>query len=54
LIFLNKDVHNSDGIRHFFGDVHELYVKCLLNPLSEGYNHPGFDARVKSLARKWL
>ena len=47
----------EDGIRNFFHDVHELYVKVLMNPFHE-FNtpiaSPLFDARVKVLGRKYF
>lgn len=55
---LLHDALNSDGIRHFFTDVHELYIKCLLNPfmdINAQISNTGlFDTRVKALGRKWL
>ena len=54
---LLHDVRNEDGIRNFFHDVHELYVKVLMNPF-HGFNtpiaSPLFDARVKVLGRKYF
>ena len=42
---------------NFFHDVHELYVKVLMNPFHE-FNtpiaSPLFDARVKVLGRKYF
>ncbi|KAI8912555.1 Sedlin [Gorgonomyces haynaldii] len=54
---LLHDQQNQDGIRHFFQDVHELYLKLLLNPFTmtnQPINNPVFDQRVRQLARKWL
>ncbi|KAJ3189163.1 Trafficking protein particle complex subunit 2 [Gaertneriomyces sp. JEL0708] len=54
---LLHDTQNTDGIRNFFQDVHELYIKVLLNPFMEPNSKitsPQFDARLKALARKWL
>ena len=54
---LLHDVRNEDGIRNFFHDVHELYVKVLMNPFYD-VNLPIssalFDARVKVLGRKYF
>jgi hypothetical protein len=54
---LLHDVRNEDGIRGFFQDVHELYVKVLMNPFHEfntPITSPLFDARVKVLGRKYF
>ncbi|KAI9017109.1 Sedlin [Gaertneriomyces semiglobifer] len=54
---LLHDTQNTDGIRNFLQDVHELYIKVLLNPFMEPNSKitsPQFDARLKALARKWL
>ena len=56
-MMLLHDAQNTDGIKHFFQEVHELYIKMLMNPFltpSSVLNHAGFDQRVKVLARKWL
>ena len=48
---------NEEGIKSFCADVHELYVKVLLNPLYTPYSaieSRDFDARVKALARRYL
>ncbi|KND04910.1 hypothetical protein SpCBS45565_g06757 [Spizellomyces sp. 'palustris'] len=54
---LLHDAANTDGIRNFFQDTHELYIKTLLNPFTE-INAPitsaSFDTKVRALARKWL
>ncbi|KAI8616085.1 Sedlin [Chytriomyces sp. MP71] len=52
-------VHDAVGgdIRAFFVDVHELYVKMLMNPFSEINGSIGsqqFDAKVRALVRKHL
>ena len=55
-LLLHSQDHR-DGIKTFFHEVAELYVKVLLNPFYR-INSPikslSFDAKVKSLARKWL
>ena len=56
-LMLLHDVRNEDGIRNFFHDVHELYVKVLMNPFhvfNTPINSPLFDARVKVLGRKYF
>eukprot|EP00735_Rhodelphis_limneticus_P009345 TRINITY_DN2701_c0_g2::TRINITY_DN2701_c0_g2_i1::g.25927::m.25927 TRINITY_DN2701_c0_g2::TRINITY_DN2701_c0_g2_i1::g.25927 ORF type:complete len:137 (+),score=11.94,sp/Q08CN0/TPPC2_DANRE/53.62/1e-49,Sedlin_N/PF04628.8/1e-43,Sybindin/PF04099.7/8.4e+03,Sybindin/PF04099.7/2.5e-06,Endotoxin_N/PF03945.9/0.013 TRINITY_DN2701_c0_g2_i1:75-485(+) len=48
---------NEDGIKNFFHDAHELYLKVLMNPFHDidaPILSPTFDARVKALARKYL
>lgn len=56
-LMLLHDVRNEEGIRSFCTEVHELYVKVLLNP----FHTPGakveskdFDTRVRALARRYL
>ncbi|KAI8899859.1 Sedlin [Globomyces pollinis-pini] len=54
---LLHDTMNTDGIKHFFQECHELYIKVLLNPFMDvnGIVSSGlFDQRVKVHARKWL
>lgn len=56
-LMLLHDVRNEDGIRNFFHDVHELYVKVLINPfynVSSPISSSLFDARVKVLGRKYF
>jgi hypothetical protein len=51
------DVRNEDGIKNFFHDVHELYVKVLLNPFhspTKPIKSEAFDQRVRALAKKYL
>ncbi|KAK2466499.1 hypothetical protein APHAL10511_002141 [Amanita phalloides] len=48
---------NEDGIRVFFGEVWELYVKAALNPFQTGQRpirSSVFDARVRASAKKHL
>ncbi|KAI8592355.1 Sedlin [Geranomyces variabilis] len=56
-LMLLHDTANTDGIRNFFQDTHELYIKAMLNPFTE-INSPiksaHFDTKVRALARKWL
>ena len=52
-----KDSRNEDGIRLFFQEVHELFIKIMLNPFYK-YNTPitstTFDTRIKSIAKRIL
>ncbi|PSS17872.1 Trafficking protein particle complex subunit like [Actinidia chinensis var. chinensis] len=54
---LLHDSRNDDGIKSFFQDVHELYIKILLNSLylpGSRITSSHFDAKVRALARKYL
>ncbi|SGY21420.1 BQ5605_C016g08235 [Microbotryum silenes-dioicae] len=56
-LILLHEVKNDDGIRLFFQETWENYVKTLLNPfheLNSPINSPVFDARVKASAKKHL
>ncbi|KXS10695.1 Sedlin [Gonapodya prolifera JEL478] len=54
---LLHDSPNSDGIRNFFTETHELFIKTLLNPfyeLNAPITSPTFDTKVKALGKKYL
>ncbi|XP_022733291.1 trafficking protein particle complex subunit 2-like [Durio zibethinus] len=54
---LLHDSRNDDGIKSFFQEVHELYIKILLNPLylpGSRVTSSHFDTKVRALARKYL
>ncbi|KAH7100660.1 transport protein particle complex subunit [Auriculariales sp. MPI-PUGE-AT-0066] len=54
---LLHDGKNDDGIRSFFSDVWELYVKTTMNPfhqLNTPIRSAVFDTRVKASAKKYL
>ncbi|KAJ7556686.1 hypothetical protein O6H91_05G093700 [Diphasiastrum complanatum] len=56
-LMLLHDSRSDDGIKNFFQDVHELYMKVLLNPLyvpGSRITSPYFDTRVRALARKYF
>ena len=56
-LMLLHDVRNEDGIRSFFHDVHELYVKVLMNPFytpNSPITSATFDSRVKTLGRRYF
>ncbi|CAN0555914.1 unnamed protein product, partial [Ectocarpus sp. 12 AP-2014] len=56
-LMLLHDGRTDDAIRTFFAEVHELYVKLLMNPFyayDSPVISPAFDQRVKALARKLL
>ncbi|KAG9455553.1 hypothetical protein H6P81_000061 [Aristolochia fimbriata] len=48
---------HDDGIKSFFQEVHELYIKILVNPLylpGSRITSSHFDTKVRALARKYL
>lgn len=54
---LLHDGKSDDSVKSFFVDVHEVYVKLLLNPFYEPntpITTPSFDARIKALVKKHL
>ncbi|KAJ3348618.1 Trafficking protein particle complex subunit 2 [Allomyces javanicus] len=54
---LLHDSKNEDGIRNFFTDVHELYIKSLMNPfyeVNDPIDNPAFDLKVRTIARRYL
>ncbi|KAI5684508.1 hypothetical protein M9H77_05736 [Catharanthus roseus] len=56
-LMLLHDSRNDDGIKSFFQEVHELYLKTLLNPLylpGTRITSSHFDTKVRALARKYL
>eukprot|EP00386_Alphamonas_edax_P015878 GDKI01048514.1.p1 GENE.GDKI01048514.1~~GDKI01048514.1.p1 ORF type:complete len:149 (+),score=18.50 GDKI01048514.1:44-490(+) len=57
LLLSSANARNEDSIGAFFREVHELYIKNLLNPFYE-VNGPitsaTFDLRVRQAARKYL
>ncbi|CAI0378609.1 unnamed protein product [Linum tenue] len=56
-LMLLHDSRNDDGIKSFFQEVHELYIKVLLNPLylpGARIASSHFDTKVRALARKYL
>jgi hypothetical protein len=52
---LLHDGRSDDVIKAFFRDVHELYLKVMLNPFfmpSSRISTPGFTQKVRILARQ--
>ncbi|KAG8082586.1 hypothetical protein GUJ93_ZPchr0014g47016 [Zizania palustris] len=57
IFMLLHDSRNEDGIKSFFQEVHELYIKIFLNPLylpGSRITSSHFDTKVRALARKHL
>ncbi|CAM9201237.1 unnamed protein product [Phaeothamnion confervicola] len=56
-LMLLHDGRSEEAIRTYFNEVHELYVKLLLNPFYK-YDtpivSPAFDQRVRALAKRLL
>jgi hypothetical protein len=51
---LLHETRNDDGIRAFFNDVWESYVKTLLNPfyaVDKSIKSPIFESKVKAIAK---
>ncbi|KAK1921803.1 putative ER to Golgi transport-related protein [Papiliotrema laurentii] len=56
-LVLLHDVKNDDGIRLFFLDVWEAYVKVLLNPFNTAttiIRNPAFESKVRAAAKRHL
>ncbi|CAG7849463.1 SubName: Full=Related to Sedlin (Trafficking protein particle complex protein 2) {ECO:0000313/EMBL:CCA67270.1} [Serendipita indica DSM 11827] len=54
---LLHEAKNDEGIRSFFMEVWELYVKTAMNPFHRSdrtIRSTVFDARVRASAKKWL
>lgn len=48
---------DDNACRSFYQEVHELYIKTLMNPfykVNDPITSPAFDSRVRALAKKYL
>ncbi|XP_035820667.1 uncharacterized protein [Zea mays] len=57
IFMLLHDSRSEDGIKSFFQEVHELYIKIFLNPLylpGSRITSSHFDTKVRALARRYL
>lgn len=51
------DVRNDDGIKNFFSDVYETYIKVIMNPfydMNKKIESPNFERKVTVSAKKYL
>jgi hypothetical protein len=56
-MLLLHEAKNDEAIRSFFTEVHELYIRVLLNPfydVNTRIKSPSFDSRVKLIAQSHL
>lgn len=56
MVLLHEHKH-EDGIKNFFLDVWEAYLKVSLNPFQDAnapIENAAFDARVRAAAKKFL
>ena len=47
---------NADGLKNLFAELHELYIKALMNPLqfiNSALASPVFDIKVRQLVKKY-
>ncbi|KAJ3105155.1 Trafficking protein particle complex subunit 2 [Phlyctochytrium planicorne] len=54
---LLHDSINSEGIRSFFHEVHENFIKMVMNPFAEinaAITSAAFDSKVKAIAKRYL
>ena len=57
LLLHDRSITNNDGIKNFFQEVHETYVKAMLNPLykmGSRIENKEFKAKVRSFAVRYL
>eukprot|EP00949_MAST-11_sp_MAST-11-sp1_P005286 g5286.t1 len=57
VLLLMHDNKSDDNVRNFFKEVHELYVKVLLNPFYEwgtAIKSKDFEARVRVLMKTFV
>lgn len=51
------DNRNDDGIKNFFNDVYEVYLKHSLNPFyvqNSTIKSPQFERKIQTFGRKYL
>jgi len=56
-LMMLHEKRDEDGIKNFFNEVYELYLKILLNPfytINTPITSTTFDEKVRSIARKKL
>ncbi len=57
VLLLLHEGRNEEGIRQFFTEVHEAYLRAMMNPLrkdGDAIQGAAFDARVRASAKRHL